>query len=232
MKKDFDNFDEFAKNYREIHNENIKVSGADSSYFAEHKVVEVSKAEQLPQPLSILDIGCGDGISAVFFNKYFSTSQYQGIDVSEESIKEAEARNVPTATFKPYDGFHIPFADNHFDIVFIACVLHHILPEHHLQLLTEAKRVMKPGGRIYIFEHNPYNPVTRKIVNDCVFDHDAILLYPPYARRVMKKAGFSRVGIFFTLFFPRGGFFKKILGLEKFLTWLPLGGQYFVKAFK
>jgi ubiquinone/menaquinone biosynthesis C-methylase UbiE len=231
MERDFDNFDEFAKDYRDIHNENIKLSGVDSDYFAEYKVKEVLKKES-DQSLKILDIGCGDGISAVFFNKYFAKHSYTGIDISEESIKEAEARKEPNSTFGTYDGLTIPFKDEEFDIVFIACVMHHIMPKHHVQLLTDIKRVLKKSGRLYIFEHNPYNPITLKVVRDCVFDKDAILLTPPYSRKILKAAGFNKVNMFFTIFFPRKGFFKKILGLEAFLTWLPLGGQYFVRVVK
>lgn len=232
MKKEFDNFDEFAKNYRDIHNENIKISGATSDYFAEYKIAEVRRFEPANTSLNILDVGCGDGISAVFFNKFFKGHSYTGIDVSEESIAEAKNRKEPNASFVPYDGFNIPFPDNHFDMVFFACVLHHIRPEHHVQLLTECRRVLKPGGRVYIFEHNPYNPLTLKVVRDCVFDKDAILLKPGYCKSMVGEAGFKNRQNRFTLFFPRVSFFKKILGLEKLLSWFPLGGQYFTRAVK
>ncbi len=35
--------------------------------------------------------------------------------------------------------------------------------------------VLKKKGRVYIFEHNPYNPVTRYLVATCEFDRDAVL---------------------------------------------------------
>lgn len=232
MERDFDNFDEFARNYREIHNENIKITGVDSDYFAEYKIAEVSKKENPAAAVKILDVGCGDGISAVFFNKYFPNNSYTGIDISEESIKEAEQRKVPNTDFTVYNGFSIPFADSTYDVAFIACVMHHILPKHHHQILSEIKRVLKPSGRLYIFEHNPYNPMTLKVVEKCVFDKDAILLPPPYSKKILKEVGFGKIQLFFTLFFPRRGLFKKILGLEKLLTWLPLGGQYFTRVVK
>ena len=34
----FDQFDEFALDYREVHSKNVRLSGADSHYFAEMKV--------------------------------------------------------------------------------------------------------------------------------------------------------------------------------------------------
>jgi hypothetical protein len=44
MEQDFNNF---AKDYRQIHTENVQgISGADSYYFAEYKVKELSRFEK------------------------------------------------------------------------------------------------------------------------------------------------------------------------------------------
>lgn len=232
IEKDIDSFDNFAKNYRKIHDDNIKLSGADSKYFAEHKVIEVRKKEMNNGFMNILDLGCGDGISATYFNKHFSHYHYSGIDISKESIKEAQSKQIPNAAFSIYDGLSIPSPDEHFDIVFIACVLHHVMPDHRMQLLIEIKRVLKNAGRIYIFEHNPYNPITQKMVKNCLFDRNAILIKPEHSKKLLKKVGFKQINLSFILFFPRIIGFNNILGLEKYLTWLPLGGQYFIRAIK
>jgi ubiquinone/menaquinone biosynthesis C-methylase UbiE len=231
MARQFDNFDQFAQDYRDIHNENIKISGADSEYFAEYKILEIKEIEDITSSLRILDLGCGDGISAVFFNQHFPKSNYLGIDVSEESIEVARQRQVANASFDAYDGYTIPQPDETFDMAFIACVLHHINFDNHAQVLKEVRRVLKKGGRLYIFEHNPYNPVTQKIVKDCPFDDDAVLLSPPYSRRLLQKVvGFAKTNIRYTIFFPRKGFFKKLLFLEKYMNWIPMGGQYFTRS--
>ena len=73
-KKAFDNFDGFAKDYRQIHDESIKISGTDSDYFSEQKVEEIRRNE-LNANLTVLDLGCGDGNSALFFQKHFSQSR-------------------------------------------------------------------------------------------------------------------------------------------------------------
>ena len=39
--------------------------------------------------------------------------------------------------------------------------------------------MLSEKGNIFITEHNPYNPVTRKIVSECAYDKDAILLKNP-----------------------------------------------------
>lgn len=230
-KRDFDDFDDFARNYREIHNKAIKAGGADSDYFSEQKIGEVRKNEIADDP-RILDLGCGDGNSASFFCKYFPDARYSGLDISHESVDVARERSIPNAEFFRYDGIDIPFSGDTFDIVFVSCVMHHISFDLHENFLQEVRRVMKTGGRLYVFEHNPSNPVTRRIVRACPFDADAILLSSRYTKRLLSRLGFNDVKIDYTLFFPRLSIFRKILGLEEYLKWLPLGGQYFARSIK
>lgn len=230
-RKEFDDFDEFAKDYRLIHNESLKFSGADSDYFSEQKVEEVRKQETEHSAV-VLDLGCGDGNSAVFFRKHFPRCEYNGLDTSIKSVAVAEEKEVSGATFAHYNGFDIPFPEGCFDIVFIACVLHHIDPSQHEKFLTEGKRVLKNGGRLYIFEHNPLNPLTRRIVKNCPFDEDAILLNSTYTKKMLKRLDFRNVNVGYTIFFPRHQFFNRIIRLEKYLKWLPIGGQYYAKGIK
>ena len=227
----FDQFDEFASDYRSIHTKNIALSGADSLYFAEHKVKQIEKFER-DENVRLLDIGCGDGASSFFFQRIFSSWQLEGIDVSEESIGAAKNRNIPSADFQVYNGLNVPFTDNSFDVVFIAAVLHHISFDLHYQLLQEIYRVLKPGGRLYVFEHNPLNPVTRHLVKTCVFDKNAKLLSHAYTLKLLERSGLNVIEKRFILFFPRKGLLSKLIGLEESLGWLPLGGQYFFRAVK
>jgi SAM-dependent methyltransferase len=231
-KNEFDNFDQFAKEYRNIHNENIKITGADSEYFAHYKVEIVAEYIFANEKVKLLDFGCGDGISLQLFHRRLPNAILAGIDVSEDSIAEAAARNIPGAELKPFDGITIPFTDATFDIVFVANVFHHIDYKNHPSTVAEIFRVLKTGGKLFIFEHNPYNPVTRKIVKDCIFDEDAVLLPPPYTKQLLKTTGFIKAKNHFTLFFPRNKLFKPFLFLEKWLRWLPIGGQYYALAEK
>jgi len=230
-RKLFDDFDGFAKDYRRAHNEVIKISGTDSDYFSEQKVGEIRKRENGGFH-RILDIGCGDGNSAVFFQKHFRGCEYAGIDTSIESIKIARERELPGTNFVHYDGFDMPFTKASFDIAFIACVLHHIDSKQHETMLLEAKRILRPGGRLYVFEHNPLNPVTRRVVRSCAFDEDAVLMTSSYLRKLLLRLKFQSVNVAYTIFFPRHRIFRGMLSLERYLSWLPLGGQYYVRSVK
>ena len=225
-------FDRCSDNYREIHTENIgKISGADSYYFSEYKIKELRERYQ-ESPDMWLDLGCGDGLSAQFIRTYFPDTKYYGLDISNNSIEKAKSRGLTGAEFLVYDGSHIPFGDNTFDVVFMACVMHHIIPEQRNDILNEIKRILKDNGKLVIFEHNPYNPITRKIVNDCIFDNDAILVNQKSLKNSLKNIGYKNIKRRYTIFFPRKKVFGWLLPLEKHLSWCMFGGQYYYVAEK
>ncbi len=230
--KDQEDFDLYAKNYREIHTKNVqRISGADSYYFAEYKVLILKQYEE-NKKIRVLDVGCGDGATALYFLKHFPAFEITGIDVSEESIAVAAARKLANAAFSVYSGNNFPFADETFDLVFIAGVLHHIDTEKHATLIAEVKRVLKCGGTFYLFEHNPLNPFTQYLVKTCVFDKDARLIFASALKKKLLSAGFNISKTAYTIFFPRSWFFKPFLTIEKYLQDIPLGGQYFIRAVK
>jgi len=233
MKERIDqNFDAFAETYREAHTQNIKyVSGADSFYFAEYKVKELLHFEK-NREMTVLDLGCGDGATEVFFEKHFSLFSVTGIDVSERSIEEAQKKELKSAVFQTYNGHSVPFDSNSFDIVFVAGVLHHIAEAEQQGVINEVFRVLKNGGRLYLFEHNPMNPLTRYLVKTCEFDKGVKLLSANYCKSLLKKSGFQIMSQVYTIFFPRNRVFKPVIRIEKYLKKIPFGGQYYFRAAK
>jgi SAM-dependent methyltransferase len=229
--REFDHFDHFANDYRDIHNTTLKISGAESDYFSFHKI-EIINSENQNKSIKFLDFGCGDGNSAKHCNQLMPQSNYFGIDVSEKSIEVANTKSSNTNNFTHFDGYNIPYENDFFDVVFAANVFHHIHFELHLNLFKEIYRVLKKGGKFYLFEHNPWNPITRHIVNTCPFDDDAVLLNPIYSKKTFKKLNFESVKINFILFFPRNKVFQPFLSVEKKLKKIPFGGQYYAVSTK
>lgn len=220
------NFDHFAKDYRIIHDTNLKITGYSSDYFSARKIREIaSHTGMLNRQLKVLDLGCGDGLCCHYFREYFSRAVIYGIDISMESIMAAGNRNIPGVQFSLYDGLHIPFQNDLFHIVLMANVLHHVYhPEHQTTLLRECRRVLMKKGTLFIFEHNPLNPITRKLVKDCPFDQDAVLIHSRRMKKTLTQVGFHHRCWFF-LFFPY--MFNKFEFIEKWLRWAPIGGQYY-----
>jgi SAM-dependent methyltransferase len=233
----FDTFDEFAQNYREIHTENIKISGADSDYFSEFRALEVRRRLRkmgiyTNNPLRVLDLGCGDGNASRFMVQHIPNIAVDGIDITEAVVESARVRQLPQCTFSVYDGEHIPFGDNTFDVIFCANIFHHIDRAYHVGLYKEIFRVLRKGGVLFNFEHNPWNPITQKVVKDCVFDVDAVLLPSPYHKWVAHVGGFEQVAVRYVIFFPRFALFKPFLGIEPYFSWCPIGAQYCIEGRK
>jgi ubiquinone/menaquinone biosynthesis C-methylase UbiE len=229
--RSFDDFDEYATDYRRIHTANVKLSGADSFYFAKMKVKLLQDFEK-NAPLQILDVGCGDGSTEFYMSRYFSSWLIDAIDVSKKSIAAAKSKDIQSVSFQWYDGISIPFGDETFDVVFMAGVLHHINFSLHHHLIAEVYRVTKKAGRFYLFEHNPLNPVTRHLVKTCVFDKTAKLLPHNYTSSLLRANKFKIVKKRFIIFFPRKGILSVFIFLEKYLCKIPFGGQYFIVSRK
>ncbi len=222
-------FDRFAAEYREQHAASIRLSGETPEYFAEYKIRDVAEAIA-GTPRRILDFGGGVGNSLPYMRRYFPTSEITILDPSAASLDIAAKRFPGQATFQHFDGTTIPFADGAFDLVFTACVFHHIPAAEHVGLLREIGRVLAPGGSFFLFEHNPLNPLTLHAVRNCAFDENAVLIGAGEMRERFAAAGFFRSETRFRLFFPR--FLAKLRPLERYLTGLPLGAQYFIRAAK
>lgn len=221
-------FDKFANNYDKNLDELLTATiGSSSDYFTEYKIKEIKTLFAYNhQPKRILDFGCGIGKSSVFLNKYFPTSEIYGIDISEESVEIANNKKLKNCNFSVYHGVDVAFKNNFFDLIFISNVFHHIKHDKHLIILNELRKKLADEGYIIMFEHNTLNPLTLKIVNECEFDNDAKLLNFRYAKKIFKKVGFSNIKQKFILFIPPS--LKVLLFLDKYLKWLPLGGQYYV----
>ena len=109
-------------------------------------------------------------------------------------------------------------------------VLHHVPPAEWERFVREVGRVMRSGGVLLVFEHNPFNPLTRRAVKLCEFDEDAVLLRRAKVQRLCETAGLKTVESSYILFFP----FSTVLTrkIESGMSWCPLGAQYYVAAKK
>src|SRR3989344_5834160 len=95
---------------------------------------------------SVLDIGCGTGEFSVFFNP----NTYTGIDIEEKYIDYA--REKYAGKFLVADAARLSFDGYLFYKIIIIGVLHHLNDETCAKVLKEAKRVLRPGGRMLVME--------------------------------------------------------------------------------
>ncbi len=221
-------FDKFADEYHNLHQENIRITGENPEYFAEYKIRDLSRVEQIigGRVKNILDFGTGVGSSIHFLAKYFPGTSLFGTDVSEKSLTIARKRFPNLGEFTPFDGKMLPYSEGQFDLALATCVFHHIPANEHIKLIQEVSRTLRIGGIFMIYEHNPINPMTLHAVNTCPFDENAVLLKRSQVRNVLREAGMEVEMQEYRVFFP--AILKLLRPLEKWLTWFPLGAQYFV----
>lgn len=120
----------------------------------------------------ILEIGSGVGAQTKILLERFPHVKIQCVDASKEQIARAKQALAPeTKTgrvgIKQADALNLPFDDNSFDGAFICWLLEHV--QNPVEMLEEARRVLRPGGVIYCnevfnatFYMHPYSPATLK----------------------------------------------------------------------
>ncbi|MGH8454940.1 MAG: class I SAM-dependent methyltransferase, partial [Nevskiales bacterium] len=167
--------------------------------------------------------------SLPFFHSLFPDAQLTGADISSRSLEVCRTRfpGVP-ARYLELASDHIPMPDASVDVAFTACVFHHIAADEHARWLRELRRVVRPGGRLMLFEHNPLNPLTAAAVRDCPFDIHAKLIGAGQMRDRIAAAGWRAPRIRYRIFFPHA--LRGLRPLEQYMAWLPLGAQYSVSA--
>jgi SAM-dependent methyltransferase len=215
--REVEKFDRYAEQYRDTLSASVSASGEAPEYFARHKLGCLQRLG-LRAADRVLDFGCGTGSLSAQLGPY--VAELHGYDPSAESLRAAGLVAPSARLF--HDKTELPL--DYYDAVVMAGVLHHVPPQERPQVIAEAVSRLKPGtGRLFVFEHNPYNPLTRRAVRLCPFDDDAILLTPGELVRRLRGAQLSAVRQDFVLFFP--AFLARCRPLEPRLRWLPLGAQ-------
>ena len=103
----------------------------------------------------VLDVGTGPGTLVRGIARSFPGLQVYGIDLSEDMIglARAHARREKLAErvhFESCDVAHLPYPDQTFDVVVSTISMHHW--SEITQPLRELHRVLRPGGRVWIYD--------------------------------------------------------------------------------
>jgi len=113
--------------------------------------VDVMVETLKPEGKRILDVGCGDGSLVRLMAK--SGARVLGVECSPRQLAKARAaETVAGAEIVEGVGQDLPAEDACFDAVVFFNSLHHVPPEFMAQALSEAARVLKPGGLLYASE--------------------------------------------------------------------------------
>jgi SAM-dependent methyltransferase len=98
---------------------------------------------RLPDLAKVLDLGCGEGNSIDLFRALDKEVVWHGVDI--ENSPEVKRRIRENDLFSSFNGVDLPYSDNFFDLIYCHQVLEHV--RHPDALISEAFRVLKPGGK-------------------------------------------------------------------------------------
>ncbi|MFM6976626.1 MAG: class I SAM-dependent methyltransferase [Sphingobacteriaceae bacterium] len=122
--------------YYQSHDEQWRLLGA--RYKAEH-IAAVCQGHSFQK---VLEVGAGDGSILHFLDQWNFAPELHALEISKSGVEHIQAKNIHSLkSVQEFDGYHIPFPDDSFDLVILAHVLEHV--EHERLLLREIKRVSK-----------------------------------------------------------------------------------------
>jgi SAM-dependent methyltransferase len=216
-------FDQFADSYDQTLKAALPPGLDEDQYFARYKIDFLTEATRHRNIKSILDFGCGAGRSLEYLARGFPHASVSGYDPSPESIRLASQRVAAAKLTTEWQEVR----RHGFDLVFAANVFHHIPREEISTWLARCREILAPQGSLFIFEHNPRNPVTRHVFEHCPFDADAEMIPRRELINMGRRADLEVGSTSYTLFFPKP--LKIFRPLEGWLGWLPIGAQYCVE---
>jgi len=162
---------------------------------------------------NLLDLGCGEGF---FISKLMSDNNaitIYGLDNNEKNINRARERLTNSKiNLIVGDAAKTPFADIFFNT--IICNNFFIMLNSNdiaQQVLNEAKRILKPGGKIIFEIRNALNPLIRlkyklaPFYDNTLKNHPLKTYKPDEIRMLLSKTGFKTTGMY-TIGFPANRF--------------------------
>jgi 2-polyprenyl-3-methyl-5-hydroxy-6-metoxy-1,4-benzoquinol methylase len=215
-------FDQYARDYKSMLDRSVKMSGDGAEYFCEYKACYVARAVGARFSGKILDFGCGIGLLSACLKKHLPAANVHGYDPSPESIRLVPQVLSTQGRFSD----RIEDLDDDYKLAVLSNVMHHIAQTQREQTIMDIAAHLAPGGRLILFEHNPWNPLSQWVVQHCPFDKGAVLLLPAEVSAYFARAALTVRKHDYIVFFPK--MLSALRALEPWLSWLPAGAQYAV----
>jgi SAM-dependent methyltransferase len=104
-----------------------------------------------PHTAKILDLGCGQGELSSSIRSLLPGADIVGVEWSLSGCRRAQERGILVVQAS-VDGLDLPFSSDAFNAVIIKEVIEHLVDTD--QVLTEARRVLVPGGLLLVSTPN------------------------------------------------------------------------------
>ena|SRR3989338_1903258 len=145
--------------------------------------------------MTIVDMGCGSGAFTSHLAKEFPESNIVGLDISRGCIRRAK-KELQDLVFVVDDVEKTKIKDDSVDIVWYSGILHHFAD--FSKVAKEAFRILKPGGIVFSYDPNFYNPAfwlyrhpLSPFYSKVGITSNERLLKAPEVKRVFENAGFK-----------------------------------------
>lgn len=103
---------------------------------------------------AVLEIGCGNGVNLRAICQLLSC-RGEGIEPSSLAVQEGNATGGEMARLQVGVASRLPYADYQFDLVYFGFCLYLLDRKDLLAAVSEADRVLKPGGFLAITDFDP-----------------------------------------------------------------------------
>jgi arsenite methyltransferase len=148
----------------------------------------------------VLDLGSGGGIDVLLSARRVGPTGFAyGLDMTDEMLelarRNASERRVENVRFLKGEIEHIPLPDASVDVIISNCVIN--LSADKPQVLREAFRVLKPGGRFAVSDIVVQGAVPASVRNSVDAWAGCLggALEETEYRALLAQAGFERVGV-------------------------------------
>lgn len=150
---------------------------------ARYKALNIIELSKTIRFANVLEVGAGEGSLLNWLSKMNFCDDLNCIEISESGIGQIRAKQIKNLhDVLLFDGYQIPYPDNHFDLVICSHVLEHV--EHERILLREIKRVSKYQIFEVPIDFSFY--VDRKLKHFLSYGH--INIYTPSLFRFLLKS--------------------------------------------
>lgn len=106
-------------------------------------------ASGLTEGHRIIDVGCGSGrLAAALTRRFGNRISYLGLDIVQTMLDYAKTVSDPSYRFAMNTELSIPAPDASCDFIVFFSVVTHLLHEESFRYLRDARRALKPDGRL------------------------------------------------------------------------------------